>query len=125
MIAIKPGPNGGRKLILDGGKNITIPLGYELHEVLPASKMNSPYGASTNSTARCATPATSSCCGSACPTEPGDVVCDHGCRRLFHPQPDELLEPRPAVVMAHDGTAELIRAREQFEDIVRLDQFVD
>ena len=126
VIAIKPGPNGSRKVILDGGKNITIPLGYELHEVLPASKMNSPYGGQHQLYGPLCHPGDILVLWKRLPDlEPGDVVAIMDAGAYFIPNQMNFSNPRPAVVMAHDGTAELIRAREQFDDIVRLDQLVD
>src|SRR5262249_22190058 len=39
VIRAKTLADGERGLILDGGKNITMPLGWEFHEILPATKM--------------------------------------------------------------------------------------
>ena len=42
VLAVKPA-TGFARVILDGGKNIAIPTGYELHELLPASRMHATY----------------------------------------------------------------------------------
>lgn len=123
VMAVKPSRVGLPKVIFDGGKNITMPLGWETHQMFVANKMNQP--------ARQAYDLYGPLC------HPGDVVARH--KLLPQLVPGDLLAimdagayfipnqmnfslPRPAAVMVGQGKVETIRARESFADIVRLDR---
>lgn len=126
VLAVKPGDNGSRKLILDGGKNITIPLGYEQHEVLPASKMNAPYDGRHHLYGPLCHPGDYLVLWKRFPAlQPGDIVAVMDAGAYFIPNQMNFSNPRPGVVMVRDGHAELIRAPERFEDVVRLDTGLD
>ncbi len=53
--------------------------------------------------------------------QPGDIVAVMDAGAYFIPNQMNFSNPRPGVVMVSDGKAELIRAQERFEDVVRLD----
>ena len=126
VIATKAGDRHGPFVIVDGGKNIAMPPGYEYHELL---SVNRPAQQDTLS---------ASVFGPLC--HPGDVICLH--RRLprlqindtlalmdagayFIPNQMNFSNPRPAAVMLRNGAATLIRVSESFEDVVRLDRPAD
>lgn len=113
---------GVRRLILDGGKNITMPLGWETHKLLPVQRLTDPAELAT-------------CLyGPLC--HPGDVVANHiplpamgvgdaiaimDAGAYFVPNQMNFSNPRPSIVMVDGGEAHLVRQRESFEDVVRLD----
>lgn len=120
-IARKPGA-GARKLIFDGGKNITLPLGWETHKIFPLAGLRRPFDARTD------------LYGPLC--HPGDVIARHlplppldvgdsiaimDAGAYFVPNQMNFSNPRPAIVAVDGGQARLVRTRESFEDIVRLD----
>jgi diaminopimelate decarboxylase len=113
---------GVRRLILDGGKNITIPLGWETHKIFPVQRLNEAADRETN------------LYGPLC--HPGDVIANHlalpalrvgeaiaimDAGAYFIPNQMNFSNPRPAVVMVEQGKARVVRQRESFEDVVRLD----
>jgi len=122
VLALKRGDRLSEYAILDGGKNITMPLGYEYHEAFVANRMNEP------ATQRY------SVFGPLC--HPGDILFKH--RNLpklhrgdlvaimdagayFVPNQMNFSNPRPPAVMVTGAEVRPIRERESFEDIVRLD----
>jgi diaminopimelate decarboxylase len=122
VIAVKEG-GGVRKLILDGGKNITLPLGWETHKMFPANRLRQPFDTRTD------------LYGPLC--HPGDIVARHlqlpalavgdvlaimDAGAYFIPNQMNFSNPRPAVVSVESGKAQLVRQRESFEDVVRLDE---
>jgi diaminopimelate decarboxylase len=122
VLALKHEHDGMTRAILDGGKNYALPTGYEYHEILPTSRMLEPL----------ATPVTFH--GPLC--HPGDVLCvqkpfprlvvgdlvsvmDAGA--YFVPNQMNFSNPRPAAIIVKDGKAAVVRERETFDDMVRLD----
>ncbi|HZR01627.1 MAG TPA: hypothetical protein VFA81_00470 [Burkholderiales bacterium] len=123
VLALKAGDRFSEYAILDGGKNLTIPLGYEYHEAFIANRMK-------ESTAR-----RYSLFGPLC--HPGDVlfkyrdfpelhrgdllaIMDAGA--YFVANQMNFSNPRPAAVMVSGSDARLIRERESFDNIVQLDR---
>jgi diaminopimelate decarboxylase len=123
VIAVKESKSA-RTLILDGGKNITLPLGWETHKVFPTTKLRQPFDVVCD------------LYGPLC--HPGDVVARH--QRLpklevgdglaimdagayFVPNQMNFSNPRPPIVAIEAGGARLVRKAESFEDIVRLDDY--
>lgn len=122
VLVLKEGDRFSQFAIVDGGKNITIPLGYEYHELFLANRLREP--ADTRYTIF----------GPLC--HPGDILFRHrylpalrvgdvvaimDAGAYFVPNQMNFSNPRPAAVMIADGHAALIRTREAFEDIIRLD----
>jgi diaminopimelate decarboxylase len=121
VIAVKES-GGVRKLMLDGGKNITLPLGWETHKILPTANLNRPFDAQCD------------LYGPLC--HPGDIVARHlklpklevgdsvavmDAGAYFVPNQMNFSNPRPAIIAIAAGRARLVRRRESFDDIVRLD----
>jgi diaminopimelate decarboxylase len=121
VLALKPGDERGQIAIVDGGRNVAIPLGYEYHDVLVANRMNGARG-------------WYSVFGPLC--HPSDIVAGHrylpalkvgdvlavmDAGAYFIPNQMNFSNPRPAAVMISNHTPEVIRARESFEDVTRLD----
>jgi diaminopimelate decarboxylase len=122
VLALKAGDRSSEYAIVDGGRNISMPLGYEYHEAFVANRAKLPPSRRY------------SVFGPLC--HPGDVlfrfrdfpalrrgdvfaVMDAGA--YFIPNQMNFSNPRPAVVMVSKGESRLVRKREGFEDIVRLD----
>lgn len=110
------------RIILDGGKNITIPLGYEVHQIFPASRMHmdaserfdlyGPLCHPGDVIARCKDLPT---------LHTGDVVAIMDAGAYFIPNQMNFSLPRPAAVLVDGRSVETIRTRESFRDIVKLD----
>ena len=121
VLAVKPGNSHGKFAIVDGGRNVSMPLAYEYHELLATGRDGAPAERYTVFGPLC---------------HPNDVVAHHrDLPRLaagdilavmdsgayFIPNQMNFSHPRAAVVMADGGATALLRARESFEDVVRLD----
>jgi diaminopimelate decarboxylase len=122
VLSTKPGVNGTRFAIADGGRNLTVPLGYEYHQLFVAG---SPQGGAT---------ARYTVCGPLChPSDivaaqrdlpglqAGDVLAVMDAGAYFIPNQTNFSNPRPAAVIVEAGDARLIRRREEFPDLLRLD----
>jgi len=123
VIGTKPGPGGKQFLIADGGKNITMPLEWETHQIFAASRMGSPPDRAYD------------VFGPLC--HPGDIIAKH--QRFPELEEDDLLaimdagayfipnqmnfsNPRPPVVCVSDEDCIVVRRRETFEDIIQADE---
>jgi len=123
VIALKD-TGGRRKLILDGGKNITMPLGWETHKILPATGLRRPFDQQYDLYGPLCHP------GDVVarhltlpPTDVGDVLAIMDAGAYFIPNQMNFSNPRPAVVTVAAGRARQVRRPESFEDVVRLDDF--
>jgi diaminopimelate decarboxylase len=122
VLAAKHGRDGINRVILDGGKNLALPTGYEYHEILPATRMDAPIEGQFNFYGPLCHPGDVLAVGKPFPKiEPGDVVAIMDAGAYFVPNQMNFSNPRPAAVVVRDGEARLIRERESFADIVRLD----
>jgi diaminopimelate decarboxylase len=123
VLALKRGDRHGPYAILDGGRNLMIPTGYEYHEVLPVTK------------AAAADRSPWTLFGPLChpgdllfkrrdmpAMEVGDVVAVMDAGAYFIPNQMTFSNPRPAVAMIERGEARVVRVRETFEDLVALDE---
>lgn len=123
VVAIKPGENGLKNVIVDGGKNIAIPTSWEYHEVFAASKMNAPLNGYYRIFGPLCHPDDILFPAKSLPKlEPGDILAVMDAGAYFIPNQRNFSFPRPAVVLVEDGHHELIRERESFENIVALDR---
>jgi diaminopimelate decarboxylase len=121
-LAVKPGPDGSRRVILDGGKNIAIPTGYELHELFPASDMLGDYRAQHHFYGPLCHPGDVLLrCKRFPDVRPNDIVALMDAGAYFVPNQMNFSNPRPAAVLVDVGYQQLIRTRETFENIVQLD----
>lgn len=123
VLAVKPCPDGSRRVILDGGKNIAIPTGYEMHELLPASSMRSPYRSAHHFYGPLCHPGDVLARSKRFPTVgPADVVAVMDAGAYFIPNQMNFSNPRAAVVMVDHDRDWLIRERESFANIVQHDR---
>ncbi len=126
VLTIKESAAGKRIAIVDGGKNIAVPLGYEFHEILPVDKMAEPLSEIPYDVF-----------GPLChpddrllrrkrfpELQPGDVLAIMDAGAYFVPNQRNFSNPRPGAVMVDEGFKEVIRRPENYEDIVRLDPVI-
>lgn len=122
VLGLKRGNARGPYAILDGGRNLMIPTAYEYHEVLPVTR------AAQGERRECAL------YGPLChpgdllfrrrelpPLDIGDVLAVMDAGAYFIPNQMNFSNPRPAVAMIESGEAQVVRVRESFADLVRLD----
>jgi diaminopimelate decarboxylase len=122
VLTVKRDEDGATRVILNGGKNYALPTGYEYHEILPASRMNAPLASPVNYYGPLCHPGDVLFVQKPCPElATGDLVAVMDAGAYFVPNQMNFSNPRPAAVMVKDGSAKIIRRRESFEDIVRLD----
>jgi diaminopimelate decarboxylase len=123
VIAVKPS-TAARRLILDGGKNITLPLEWEAHKIFPTSRLMAAFDTRTDLYGPLCHPADILARHLMLPRlDPADVVAIMDAGAYFVPNQMNFSNPRPAVVTVESARARLVRGRESFDDIVRLDQF--
>jgi diaminopimelate decarboxylase len=122
VLSSKSTSGGVHYAIANGGRNLAMPLAYEYHELFAANRMREP--ADTRHIV----------CGPLChPSDvvvaqrqlprlgAGDLLAVMDAGAYFIPNQMNFSNPRPAVVMLVDGAPRLIRQRESFQDLVRLD----
>lgn len=110
------------KLILDGGKNITMPLGWETHQLFAASKMSSPEAQSYDLYGPLCHPGDVVARNKKLPAlEADDILAVMDAGAYFIPNQMNFSLPRPPVSMLKQGRVTEIRGAESFADIVRLD----
>lgn len=123
VLAVKKGKNGVPNVILDGGKNITMPLAYEYHEIFLSSKMDQQRERFHNLYGPLCHPSDIIFLLKKLPNiEVGDNIAIMDAGAYFVPNQMNFSNPRPAAVLVDQGEAKLIRKRESFADIVRLDE---
>jgi diaminopimelate decarboxylase len=125
VLSVKPGDRDVRYAIADGGRNLTMPLAYEYHEVFVANKMQAqaPTAEQTVFGPLCH-PADVVVASRELPViEPGDVLAVMDAGAYFIPNQMTFSHPRPAALMITYGTPRLIREREAFKHVVEHDVF--
>jgi diaminopimelate decarboxylase len=109
-------------VILDGGRNLTMPLAWEFHEVHPANRMLEDALTSQNLYGPLCHPHDVIALNKSLPRlERGDVVAVMDAGAYFIPNQTNFSNPRPGIVAVENGSARLVRTPESFADIVRLD----
>jgi diaminopimelate decarboxylase len=122
VLTVKRESDGMTRAILDGGKNCTLPTGYEYHELLPSSRMLEPLVAPVTFYGPLCHPGDVIFVQKQFPRlATGDIVSVMDAGAYFVPNQMNFSNPRPAAARVEDGNAVLIRRREAFDDIVRLD----
>jgi|SRR5882672_1078644 len=124
VLSVKRGPKDSRTVILDGGKNLALPTGYECHELLPVTRAGQKRDRRYNFFGPLCHPGDDLFVEKAFPpVEPGDLVAIMDAGAYFVPNQTNFSHPRPPAVLVQNGKATLLRARESFEDIVMRDRF--
>jgi len=122
VLAVKRGRDGMTRIILNGGKNLALPTGYEYHEILAASRMNAALEGNVNFYGPLCHPGDVLFVEKPFPRiEAGDFVAVMDAGAYFVPNQMNFSNPRPGAVLVRDGQSRLIRRPESFEDMVRLD----
>lgn len=122
VIAVKE-TNGVKKLVLDGGRNITMPLAWETHKIFPGSRLRQPFAVKTDLYGPLCHPGDVVARHLPLPTMGvGDVIAIMDAGAYFIPNQMNFSNPRPAVVTVRPGEVCLARRREDFEDMVRCDE---
>jgi diaminopimelate decarboxylase len=123
VLAVKEGQDGVRSVILDGGKNIAMPLGYESHELLAVTGAADPRGECYDFYGPLCHPGDLHFQSKAFrKLKADDLVAIMDAGAYFIPNQMNFSHPRPAAVMVNASRSSLLRQRESFDDIVRLDQ---
>jgi diaminopimelate decarboxylase len=112
--------------ILDGGKmTITIPTGFEYHEVFVANKMWSEPQCNYRLTGRACTPSDIVySLRKLPPLEIGDIIAIMDAGAYFTSFANTFAYPRPAVVLADNGSLSIIRDQEDFHDLTSRDKYL-
>jgi diaminopimelate decarboxylase len=123
VLAVKE-TGGTRKLILDGGKNITLPLGWEVHKIFPATGFARAFDTKCDLYGPLCHPGDIVAQNLTLPRlEPGELLAVMDAGAYFIPNQMNFSNPRPAIVAVDSNGVSLVRRRESYEDIVRLDEF--
>jgi len=111
------------EVILDGGRNLTMPLSWEFHEVHPANKMHVDALRPQNLYGPLCHPYDIIALNKSLPRlETGDVVAVMDAGAYFIPNQMNFSNPRPGIVAVEEGSARVVRMPESFEDVVRHDE---
>jgi diaminopimelate decarboxylase len=112
--------------ILDGGKmTITIPTGFEYHEVFVANKMWLNPQCNYRLTGRACTPSDIIyTLRKLPPLEIGDVIAIMDAGAYFTSFANTFAYPRPAVLLADNGSISVLRDQEDFHDLTSRDRIL-
>lgn len=122
VVVAKHARDATPKLILDGGKNITMPMGWETHQVFAASRMNESAAQPCDLYGPLCHPGDIVARNKRMPDmRAGDVLAVMDAGAYFIPNQMNFSLPRPPVSLLRNGQLSEIRASESFADIVRLD----
>lgn len=122
VLAVKNSESAVPDVILDGGKNIAMPLGYEVHELLAVTGAADRRSADYSFYGPLCHPGDLHFRSKAFrPLKAGDLVAVMDAGAYFIPNQMNFSHPRPPVVMVSSGSHSLLRQAESFDDIVRLD----
>jgi diaminopimelate decarboxylase len=95
-----------------------MPLGWEYHEILPATKMAEVEAEKQSLFGPLCHPGDIIGLHRALPPlAPGDVVAIMDAGAYFIPNQTNFSNPRPAIVAVRNGTSSVLRTRERFEDV--------
>jgi diaminopimelate decarboxylase len=123
VLTVKDGSGPRPKVILDGGKNVAMPTGYESHELLPVTGGFAPRICDIDFFGPLCHPADQLYVAKSFRRLlPGDLVAVMDAGAYFVPNQMNFSHGRPAAVLTRSGKHELLRDRETFDDIVRLDR---
>lgn len=113
-------------LILDGGRNLCMPLAWEFHEIHPVARMLDDVLEAQNLYGPLCHPHDIVALNKSLPPlEEGDVVAVMDAGAYFVPNQTNFSNPRPGVVAVADGRVKWVRRPETFSDMLRLDTELD
>lgn len=121
---IKADNDGFKFAVLDGGVNNAHPISWEYHEIVVGNKMNLDktelYGIAGPT---CSTSDVLSMSKKFPLLTIGDIIAIMDAGAYFTSFSYNFSFPRPAIVMVSQGNHYLIREKEKYEDMIRLDYF--
>ncbi len=125
ILTIKQADTESPMVIMNGGKNITMPLGYEIHEVFPVTKMrHSLYSGWYRLFGPLCHPNDILFKYKKLPKlDKGDVLAIMDSGAYFIPNQMNFSNPRAQVIMLKDSKVTVLRKPEQFENIIENDLF--
>lgn len=126
VLGKKKTATGNQGLIVDGGKNITMPLGWEWHQLYAANRMNEPPSGKFDVFGPLCHPGDVIARNLQMPEiQEGDVLAIMDAGAYFIPNQTNFSHPRPPIVLLDDGQQIPLRRRETFSDMVRLDHSIE
>lgn len=109
-------------LIVDGGKNITLPLEWETHKIFAASRLGSHSDQIYDVFGPLCHPGDIIVKNQEFPElDEGDLLAVMDAGAYFIPNQMNFSNPRPPIVCVRDDGCSVVRRRETFEDIVQMD----
>lgn len=112
--------------LLDAGVNIARPLTFEYHDILAAARAAAPRSERMGLAGPICTPMDFFIKSAALPpVGSGDLLAIMDAGAYFTAFANDFSFPRPAIVMASDGSHRVIRAAEGFEDLIARDRLVE
>lgn len=122
VVRVKHADREAPDVILDGGRNLCMPLAWEFHEVHPTGRMLETALETQNLYGPLCHPYDVVALSKPLPPlSVGDVVAVMDAGAYFVPNQMNFSNPRPGVVGVENGSARWFRTPESFADIVRLD----
>jgi len=110
--------------LLDAGINIARPLTFEYHEIFVANRMAAPANQRCGLAGPICTPMDFFLKSKKLPLlQAGDLLAIMDAGAYFTSFANDFSLPRPAIVMALDGSHRLIRKKESYDDLIRLDDY--
>lgn len=122
VLDVKTSRNGIREVIVDGGRSLAGPAGWECHELLHATRLSAPREEYFRVFGPTCTPYDVLFQVKRLPSlKRGDVLAIMDAGAYFVPLQTNFSFPRAAAVMVEGGSHRLIREREEYGDIIRKD----
>jgi len=110
--------------LADAGINLAHPLSWEYHEIFVADKMTSSRDRCYGIAGPICSPMDLYIKSKWLPTlEIGSLLCIADAGAYFTSFSTEFSFPRPAIILAHDGNATIIRRRASYQDLTHLDEW--
>ena len=121
---LKKESNGSKIAILDAGINIAYPTSWEYHEIFLANKMSSNRDEVYSVAGPICTPSDLLYKSKRLPLlNLGDIVSIMDSGAYFISFSNNFSFPRPAVIMVSEGKHYVVREKENYEDMISLDNF--
>jgi diaminopimelate decarboxylase len=119
---IKGGSNGYQIALTDAGINLTHPMSWEYHEIFVANKMNNDRDKSYGIAGPICTPTDLFVKSKQLPSlQVGDILSIMDAGAYFTSFSTNFSFPRPGIIIVANGKDWIIRQKEVYEDMTRLD----
>ncbi len=121
---LKTTTNGFPIALLDAGINIARPITFEYHEIFVANRMAAPANQRCGLAGPICTPMDFFLKSKKLPIlQAGDLLAIMDAGAYFTSFANDFSLPRPAIVMVLEGSHRLIREKESYDDLIRLDHY--